>query len=170
MKKLILFLLFSLTACGATLHSGTVTEKRHIPAHNIYSPIIISGKQIQVIPRWIHHDDMYYVWVQNGEDRDSWYVSEDYYNSVEVGDFITSEKLKETEIILRKWIKDWEEVVDIYLKNKDSENPEEQQLAEIAKKEANTIADDYNKLLLKYGNMFGETLPEGIYAAIERIE
>ena len=94
MKKLILFLVLSLTACGTTLYSGTVTEKHHIPAHNTYQPIIMGGKHPYIIPRWIHHDDVYYVWVQNGEDRDSWYVSEDYYNSVEVGDFITSEQLK----------------------------------------------------------------------------
>ena len=171
MKKLVLFLLLMLTACSAPLYAGTVTEKVYTPAHKTYAPIVmIVNKTTRVIPRWVNHGDEWLVWIQNGEDRDSWTVSEEYYNSVEVGDYVTSEQLQKTEDTLRKWIKDWEEIVDIYIKYKDSDNPEEQQLADTAKEQANKIADSYNKLLLKYGNMFGETLPEGIYAVIERIE
>lgn len=171
MKKLVLFLLLLLTACSSPLYAGTVTEKVYSPAHKIYWPIYIrTNKSTQVIPHWIHYPDSWYILIQNEDKKDSWTVSEEYYNSVEVGDYVTSEQLQKTEATLRKWIKDWEEIVDIYIKYKNSDNPEEQQLADTAKEQANKIADSYNKLLLKYGNMFGETLPEGIYAVIERIE
>ena len=170
-KKFLLILMFLLSACSKPLYSGTVIDKQYIPAHKLYQPmIIVVNKQTRIIPHYVHLPDKWIIWVQNGDKKDSWYVSEDYYNSVDIGDFITSEQLQKTEFMLRKWIKDWEECVDIYLKNKDSNNPEELQLANIAKEQANKIADDYNKYLLKYGNMFGETLPEGIYAVIERIE
>lgn len=171
MKKLFLLILLLLTACSEPLYSGIVIDKVHSQAHSVLQMMTIKvGNVSQIYPRWIHYPDTWYIWVQNKDKKDSWTVSEEYYNSVEVGDFITSEQLQKTEATLRKWIKDWEEVIDIYLENKDSENPEERQLADIAKEQANKIADDYNDLLMKYGNMFGETLPEGVYAAIERIE
>lgn len=171
MKKLFLLILLLLTACSEPLYSGIVTDKVHSPAHSILQMMTIKvGSTTQIYPRWIHYPDTWYIWVQNGKDRDSWTVSEEYYDSVEVGDYIKSEQLQKIEVTLRKWIKDWEENADIYLANKDSENPKERQLAKIAKEQANKIADDYNDLLMKYGNMFGETLPEGVYAAIERIE
>ena len=171
MKKLILFLLLILTACSKPLYQGIVIDKQYSPAHELYQPIIINvNKRVTIIPHWIHIPDYWYIWIQNGEEKDSWKVSEDYYNSVKIGDYVTSEQLQQTEDLLRKWIDDWEEVIDIYLKYKDSEDPEEQKLADQAKEQANKIADDYNKLLQKFGNMFGETLPDGIYAAIERIE
>lgn len=171
MKKILLILCFLLSACSKPLHSGMVIDKQYIPAHTRYQPMVINiNNHIQIFPQYRHIPDKWIIQIQNGDKKDSWYVSEDYYNSVDIGDFITSEQLQKTEFMLRKWIKDWEECVDIYLKNKDSNNPEELQLANIAKEQANKIADDYNRLILKYGNMFGETLPEGIYAVIERIE
>lgn len=82
-------------------------------------------------------------------------------HSSEITDSITNEQRQEAETELRQWIDDWEKLSDIY---KNNEN------AEIAKGLMNEIAGHYNKLILKYGYLFGETLPEGIYAAIEITE
>ena len=171
MRKVLLFLLLFLAACSKPLYEGTVTDKHYDEAHRIYSPMIMNvNKHTQIIPRWIHYPDRWYVSVQNGEEKDIWEVTEEYYDSVEVGDYITSEQRQKVEAMLRKWIDDWEEDLDIYMKYKDSEDPREQKLANKAKEQMNEIAEHYNKLILKYGYLFGETLPEGIYAAIEKAE
>ena len=171
MKKIILTLLLLLTACSKPLYEGTVIEKHFSKEHKLYQPIIINvNKQIQIIPRWITISDHWYIEIQNGDKKGFWDVSEDYYNSVEVGDYVTSEQLQEYEETLRKWIKDWEECIDIYQKYHDSNNQIEQVLAERAKEQANKIADDYNKLIHKYETMYNGHLPDGIYAAIERFE
>lgn len=89
MKKLWLLLLLLITACSKPLYSGTVTEKVYSPAHSIYCVRIIPvGKYNQVFQYWINYPDSWTVWVQNGKDRDSWTVSEEYYDSVEVGDYV----------------------------------------------------------------------------------
>ena len=170
MKKIIPILLLLLTACSKPLYGGTVIEKCYEPAHKVYQPIVIPGKNVLIIPHWIHYSDRWYIWIQNGEEKDSWDVTEEYYNSVEVGDYVTSDQVKDAEEELRKWIADWETQIDIYLKYKDSDNPEEIVLADDAKAQANEIASYYNNLILKDSYLFGETLPEGIYAAIEVIE
>ncbi len=66
-------------------------------------------------------------------------------------------------------IKTWEERCEYYLEHKDSESAAERQMAEMAKEEANKLATAYNYDMMRYGNMYGETLPEGLYGAIEQI-
>lgn len=81
--------------------------------------------------------------------------------SPKITDAITDEQRQEAETELRQWINDWETLSDIYLKDKSNE---------LVKGEMNEIAGHYNKLILKYGYLFGENLPEGVYAAIEIVE
>lgn len=72
--------------------------------------------------------------------------------------------------VQRERIESWEYTVEVYLKYKDSDNPSELEFAEQAKEKANDIARVYNQDMLAYGNLFGETLPDGLYAIIEKIE
>ena len=93
MRKIIIILLvvslFLLTACHKSLNAGTVIEKQFSPAHKTYSPMIMHvNKQTRIIPRWISHSDSWSIWVQDGEDKDCWEVSKEYYESVEVGDHV----------------------------------------------------------------------------------
>ena len=93
MKKiLLLFLilcLFLMTACHKSLNAGTVIDKKFSPAHKTYNPMILHiGKQTQIIPRWITHSDSWAIWVQDGEDKDCWEVSKEYYKSVQIGDHV----------------------------------------------------------------------------------
>lgn len=72
------------------LTEGVVTNKFHHPAHNVYSPIYvtINGKQQTIAHyRWV--GDEWIITVRNGDDTDTWYVSESYYDSVHVGDWVT---------------------------------------------------------------------------------
>lgn len=60
------------------LTEGIVTDKSYWPGYSS-----CSDKDCEYTPpRWI-------VSVQNGEDRDSWYVSESYYDRVKVGEWVT---------------------------------------------------------------------------------
>ena len=93
MKKTILIMLivclFLLTACYKPLNAGTVVDKRFSPAHITYNPIILYiNKQTRIIPRWITHSDSWSIWIQDGEDKDCWEVSKEYYESVEIGDHV----------------------------------------------------------------------------------
>ena len=59
------------------------------PAHKVYSPLIMHmNKHIQIVPRWITHSDRWYIYVQDGDDKDYWEVSKEYYDSVEIGDHV----------------------------------------------------------------------------------
>ena len=49
---------------------------------------MISGTRIQVIPRWVRHEASWEILVETDKGRDWWYVSEDYFNSVNVGDYV----------------------------------------------------------------------------------
>ena len=75
------------------------------------------------------------------------------------GDIITDEQRKNVETMARDLIADWAKEAEAY-KDGDTE----------AKERANQAADAYNKFITTNGYVFGETLPEGIYAAIEAIE
>lgn len=72
------------------LTEGVVIGKEYTPAHSVYSPIhmTVNGKN-QLIPHWDYKPDRWYVYVQNGEDTDCWYVTESYYDSVKIGDWVT---------------------------------------------------------------------------------
>lgn len=58
------------------LTEGYVIGKNYTPAHNTYAPIHmnVNGRCITV---------------QNGDNTDWWYVSESYYDSVKIGDWVT---------------------------------------------------------------------------------
>ena len=79
---------FLLTACRSTDY-GTVTDKQYTPSRKVYSPLImIVNKHPMIIPRYINHPQMWRIYVQNEDGGEWWDVTEDYYNSVEVGDFV----------------------------------------------------------------------------------
>ena len=93
-KRIIIAILLSicvllLTACKSSVDYGTVTDKQYTPARQVYSPLIMTvNKQTRIIPRYIHHPQTWYIYVQNDNGGEWWNVTEDYYNSVEVGDFV----------------------------------------------------------------------------------
>ena len=93
MKKTLLIVIIGcilfLTGCSKTLNTGIVTDKKLSHAHKVYSPIIMRvNKHTQIIPRWINHPDRWFIYVQDGDDKDCWEVSEEYYGSVEIGDHV----------------------------------------------------------------------------------
>ena len=93
MKKAVALLMIAcillLTGCTKTLDAGVVTEKQFSPAHKTYNPMFLTvSGHTSMIPRWISHPDKWFVYVQDGEDRDCWSVSKEYYESVEVGEYI----------------------------------------------------------------------------------
>ncbi len=93
MKKIFLLVLavlcaLSMTGCKS-IDYGTVMDKSFAPAHRVYSPIITHiGKTTRVIPRWLHHPDRWSILVENEDGKDWWNVSEDYYNTVNIGDTV----------------------------------------------------------------------------------
>ena len=74
-------------------------------------------------------------------------------------DTITREQIEAAEATCRMMIAAWETDVQSY---KDGDID--------AKASANKTAQDYNEYMQINGYLFGETLPEGLYAAIEPIE
>ena len=74
-------------------------------------------------------------------------------------DVITEAQRKAVENEARALIAAWEADAEAYKNgNEDS------------KASANKVAEEYNNYMQTYTYVFGETLPEGIYAAIEPIE
>ena len=72
------------------LTEGVVIGKEYMPARSVYSPIYmtINGRN-QTISRWRNEPEKWCVTVQNGDATDSWYVSQVYYDSVKIGDWVT---------------------------------------------------------------------------------
>lgn len=92
MKRAVVILLvvfaLSLAGCGARVTEGIVIDKTHKPATKAYVPIIIrTGKVTRIIPRWLHYSEKWYVTLSKDEQSETWQVSEEYYNSVEVGEY-----------------------------------------------------------------------------------
>ena len=77
-----------------------------------------------------------------------------------VTDEITEAQIKSVEVEARAMIAAWEADMQTYKETGSEE----------AKASANKTAEEYNEYIAKWGFVFGETLPEGIYAAIEMIE
>ena len=91
---LIFLILIILTSCVNHLNEGIIIEKHYTKAYNLYSPmIIIVNKRTQIIPRWIYHPDRWYIVVQKDNVKDIWDITEEYYNSIEIGDYV---KIEET--------------------------------------------------------------------------
>jgi len=72
------------------LTEGVVIGKDYTPAYNTYAPIHmnVDGKT-QIIPQWRYVSEKWCVTVQNGDNTDWWYVSQEYYDSVKIGDWVT---------------------------------------------------------------------------------
>lgn len=72
------------------LTEGIVIGKEYTPAHSVYSPIHMTVNGVsQTIPRWRNEPEKWRVTVQNGDATDLWYVSQAYYESVKIGDWVT---------------------------------------------------------------------------------
>lgn len=85
-------------------------------------------------------------------------------------DGITEEQIIRVEETCRRYIALWEADLELYNETKDSDNPDIQRIHERVKTRMNEIADSYNRYLLINSYVFNGTLPDGIYAYIERIE
>lgn len=97
MKKVLLSVilvafLILMTGCK-NIDYGIVKEKRFSPSHRVYSPMImVVNKKTKIIPRWITKSDSWSILVENDDGSDWWNVSEEYFNSVEVGEFVDRRK------------------------------------------------------------------------------
>lgn len=92
-KNILIFLtLLFLSGCAKHLAEGTVIEKHYVEAHNTYSPIVmIVNKRTQIIPRWIRYSDRWYISVEMDNIQDQWDVTEEFYNSIKIGDWVSRE-------------------------------------------------------------------------------
>ena len=72
------------------LTEGEVIGKKHLPAFGEYVPesLAVNGKQ-KNLPRHRYYGERWRITVRNGDDEDIWYVSEKYYDSVRIGDWVT---------------------------------------------------------------------------------
>ena len=92
---LLLVCVFTLTACKSTDY-GTVTDKQYTPARQVYSPLVmVVNKHPRIIPRYIYHPQMWQIYVQNEDGGEWWSVAEDYFNSVNIGDFVDRRNIGE---------------------------------------------------------------------------
>ena len=97
MKKILMVFIFivcllMLAGCGH-IDYGTVIDKSFSPAHKTYSPMVIRvNKSTRIIPRWIYHHDHWSILVQNDDGKEWWEVSEDYYNSIDIGSSVDRRK------------------------------------------------------------------------------
>ena len=76
-----------------------------------------------------------------------------------VDDRISEAQIKTVENEARALIDSWQFAVNDYWEGDES-----------AKEKANKLAEEYNAYIYANGYVFGETLPEGIYASIDKIE
>ena len=88
------------------------------------------------------------------------------WNGFRYKDTITAEMKKEVENTCLSMIASWETDAQTYKENKGIDET----VANEARMSANKTAESYNDYILKNGYVFGETLPEGVYAVIEPIE
>lgn len=84
---LIVFLSF-LSGC-TSLDEGTVTKKSYMPAYDsTYYTYIRTGNFKHFVPRHVYYPDSWEVCVKLEDKKDCWQVTEEFYDSVEVGDYI----------------------------------------------------------------------------------
>ena len=90
MKKILLVVaviicLLIMTGCNQ-IDYGTVTDKSFRKAHRTYQPMIMHvNKATRIVPRWINHPDNWMILVENDDGSEWWEVTEEFYNSVEIG-------------------------------------------------------------------------------------
>ena len=71
------------------LDAGTLVDKYHQDAHvSYYTSWIQSGKVRIPVRRTSRHPESWWFVVEAENKRDYWQVSEDFYNSAEVGDYV----------------------------------------------------------------------------------
>ena len=93
--KLILIVIICLLLLTGCRHIdyGIVIDKSYSPAHKTYNPIIMHvNNSTRIIPRWINHSASWSILVQNDDGKAWWAVSEDYFNSVDIGDSVDRRK------------------------------------------------------------------------------
>ena len=84
-------------------------------------------------------------------------------------DGVTADQIARVEEMCRRYIELWESDLELYNETADSDRPKIQEIHERVKTRMNEIADAYNNYLITNGYVFNGTLPDGIYACIERI-
>lgn len=76
---IMLAILFMLTGC-TSIDNGTVVDKAFIATHRIYGSMIM------------RISDSWRILVENNEHKEWWDVTEEYYNSVNIGDYVDRKK------------------------------------------------------------------------------
>lgn len=85
-------------------------------------------------------------------------------------DGVTADQIASVEEMCRRYIELWESDLELYNETADSDIPYVQEIHKRVKTRMNEISDMYNNYLITNGYVFNGTLPDGIYACIERIE
>jgi len=94
MKRIILIVIaLAILACSLTgcsyVDNGVVRSKSFTPAHKtMYMHIIRIGNHTHLIPRYISHPDSWRILVENDGDSGWWDVTEDYFDAVNIGDYV----------------------------------------------------------------------------------
>lgn len=72
------------------LTEGEVIGKDYLPADREYAPesLTVNGRRHN-LSRYRYYGERWRIRVRNGDDEDVWYVSEHYYDSVRIGDWVT---------------------------------------------------------------------------------
>lgn len=85
---LILIMLFCMVGCSS-IDYGTVKDKSFSPSHRTYQPMImVMNKHTYIIPCWVNRKASWKILVENDEGSEWWTVTEEYYNAVNVGDYV----------------------------------------------------------------------------------
>ena len=93
---LLLLIVCVLVVGCKSIDYGIVVEKSFTAAHSTYAPyVMIINKQTKIMPRWVSHPDSWKILVKNDDGSEWWSVSEEYYNSVNVGDNVDRRKKEE---------------------------------------------------------------------------
>lgn len=88
----IIICLFVLTGCKH-INYGVVMEKSFSKAHITYNPIITCvNNKTRIVHRWMPHPDRWSILVQNDDGSEWWNVTNEFYDSVAIGDKIDRRK------------------------------------------------------------------------------
>lgn len=92
-----IFFMFSLTSCSSQIKKGFIIDKSFSPVHTVTTTVsqpVLCGKAVIVVPRTqiIHYDDEWNIIIEGvneeGEkEKREIEVSEEIYNSLEIGDY-----------------------------------------------------------------------------------
>lgn len=88
----ILVIIVLITGCANRINEGTVYEKEHqeswtqvmlMPITTLVGKVVITN----MIPYTIYHSENWIIWIESDGETEDFYVTEEYYNSIEVGDY-----------------------------------------------------------------------------------